>query len=228
MLNSCGHFMQGVNGPVNNIIISPDNATITLSGNFSQVLSNTPVTTGVSGNALWSVAERHWIDRSSLLVGKIVANPQLDNNTSLFVGGIRAAQTYRSIAVSSMNVNSMWGPYFLSSASDVVNAGVFWHNTTGGENKTVTIIGGKFQMGDIMNLALYQDGEWRGIGQLEGQVNSLAIIQDQLYIGGQFNGTFGDSQPKSFAIYNLATQTNEDVTSVYGTFMNETSQFSCY
>ncbi|ORY93793.1 cortical protein marker for cell polarity-domain-containing protein [Syncephalastrum racemosum] len=201
-------LMQGVNGPVGNIVLE-NNATITFSGNFSSMVPDT----AAAGNAVWDTVSQRWTDRKAFVAGSIVSVSSLNASSTAWAGQIRAAQTYRADAAATMDTQQAWTPYLFDSEA-IVNTGVFWHNTTGGGNRTVMIVGGRFQT--LSNLAMYQDGTWKSIGNLQGDIRALAIIHDVLYIGGVFNGSLGNSQPKNFAAYDLNTQSVQDTAGVYG------------
>ncbi|KAI9484647.1 cortical protein marker for cell polarity-domain-containing protein [Zychaea mexicana] len=215
---------MGVDGAAANVVPSADNATVTFSGNFSHILQQpTPGMANIPsfGNAAWNITERQWAQPKSLIVGQLVSSHALNETTQILAGGILGAQTYRADDAAVMDVQQIWSPYTLASNSPIngtVHAGVFWHNVTSdGQNKTVVIMGGRFTTNNnVSNLALYQDGTWRGLGELDGEVSSLHILRDTLYIGGRFHGTVGDTRVTSFAIYDLAHQTAQDVGSVYG------------
>lgn len=211
-------LVQGVNGPVGNILLE-NNATVTFSGNFSSVLPNTAAT----GNAVWDTALQRWTDRKTFVAGSIVSVSSLSASTTAWAGRIRAAQSYRADAAAIMDTQQAWIPYLFDSDA-VVNAGVFWHNTTGGGNRTAVIVGGRFQ--NLSNLAMYQDGIWKPLGNLQGDIRALSIIHDVLYIGGIFNGSLGTSQPKNFAIYDLKAQSVLETAGVYGTLLIHLRSFS--
>ncbi|KAI9014562.1 cortical protein marker for cell polarity-domain-containing protein [Phycomyces nitens] len=209
---------MGLDGPVESIVLS--DTTITFSGKMSRIITEANSTAPMAaGNALWDITNNQWIDRSSLIVGTIRSSIPLNANDKLWIGGIRSAQTYLSSGLASLGINSIWSPHvFGNDPNAVINTGLFWHNTTQpGTNITVMIIGGKFKISDsISNLAMYKDGGWTGIGQLDGEVRALKLLNDKLLIGGEFGGRFYNSQPKSFAIYDLLAETNVDTIGVYG------------
>lgn len=206
--------MQGVDGPVTNFLY--DNATLVVSGNFTHLIGQP--TTHI-GNVVWSIPEQKWIEPSSLVVGTITGNETINATTSILTGRILGAQTYRADDVSLLDTTNHWTPYLLNDSAGIINTGVFWHNVTAdGQNKTVAIVGGSFNLTNgIRNLALYQDDTWHGLGQLDGQVLSLVQLKDKLYIGGHFTGTLGDNtQVSSFAIYDLKARKRIDVGGVHG------------
>ncbi|KAI8150283.1 cortical protein marker for cell polarity-domain-containing protein [Fennellomyces sp. T-0311] len=207
---------MGVDGPVTNVVPSPDNDTVTFSGNFSRILQTTIATS--FGNALWNISERQWVERKSLIVGTVVSSHSVNDTSQVLAGSIRGAQTYRADDAAVMNTQQMWMPYlFAQEPVGEIHTGVFWHNVTSdGQNKTVVILGGQFTTpNNISTLALYQDGEWHSLGDLRGQVNSLIRLRDILYIGGQFEGTLGATRVTSFAIYDLASRSAQDIGGVY-------------
>ncbi|KAG2219729.1 hypothetical protein INT45_007768 [Circinella minor] len=223
---------MGVDGPATKVVRSADNSTITFSGNFTHILHQQEFTTTATdhntpsfGNAIWNVTGNQWAQPKSLLVGQLISSHSMNETTEILAGGIYGAQTYRADNAAVMDSHQIWSPYvfpFPPSANNNIHTGVFWHNVTSdGQNKTVVIIGGgPFTINNNnqnITIALYQDGQWQGLGDLQGQVYSLYILKDTLYIGGQFQGTIGKIQVTSFAIYDLKQQQAQDVGSVYGT-----------
>ncbi|KAG0169751.1 hypothetical protein DFQ29_009564 [Apophysomyces sp. BC1021] len=209
---------KGTDGPVENIVVSLLNKTVTFSGTMTHALLDDGSSKVSVGNIVWDVVNHRWTDSPSLIVGSLLSTYQLNEKTSLLAGRLGSAQTYRADGAAISNTQSAWAPYLFNAAEDgVINTGLFWHDTSTGQNKTVIIIGGRFQMGNISNLAMYKDGSWRGIGQLNGEVRSLAVLNNQLYIGGQFNGTLLTSKPDSFAIYDLVEDISVDIVGVHGT-----------
>ncbi|KAI8381043.1 cortical protein marker for cell polarity-domain-containing protein [Radiomyces spectabilis] len=216
--NTWSGLEGGLDGPVTHMMVSADQRQLTLAGTFSHALwSDQRVATGPTGNAIWDLSRRQWTERDSLIVGEIVAMHGILNNRTMIVGRIQGAQTFRTNGISLTDGQKQWQPLISNDRDDVlINAGVFWHNSSHPNNQTVTIIGGKFQTDNLTNLAMYYDDAWHELGRLEGEIYSLAVLKNYLYIGGQFNGTLGTSQPKSFAIYDLATRTSVDVSGIYG------------
>ena len=225
--------MQGVDGPATKVLPSADNSTVTFSGNFTHIVHQsqqrstttaTSLNTPSFENAIWNITENQWVQPKSLLVGQLMSLHSMNETTEILAGGIRGAQTYRADNAAVMDSHQIWSPYifpYLPSTNNNIHTGVFWHNVTSdGQNKTVVIIGGgPFTISNNnqnTSIALYQDGQWKGLGDLQGQVYSLYILKDTLYIGGHFQGTIGTTQVTSFAIYDLKQQQALDVGSVYG------------
>lgn len=198
------------------IWLSSDNNTLNVSGNFSKATAGDNSTIPSPGNAMWNISSQQWIQPTSLLVGQVAGSQSLNDTANLLVGRILAAQTYRADGAATLSSSSNWTLFTLEPADAVINTGVFWHNATSDHNGTAVIIGGRFQYNNISNLALYQEGVWTGIGQLEGEIKSLALAQDRLYVAGNFSGDFYGSRPVSFAIFDLQNRTNIDIGSVYG------------
>ncbi|CAG8454262.1 5152_t:CDS:10 [Scutellospora calospora] len=73
-------------------------------------------------------------------------------------------------------------------------------------NKTFTVIGGKFKIGNITNVAILDNNVWRGMSpsNFQGEVKVVVLINNVLYAGSELNGIDGSA----FAVYNL----NSDIT----------------
>ncbi|KAF7731991.1 hypothetical protein EC973_007096 [Apophysomyces ossiformis] len=209
---------KGIDGPVENIMVSSANNTVTFSGTMKHVLLDSGAGQAAVGNAIWDVDTNEWTNRRSLVVGSLVSTYQIDTKTSVLTGRMIGAQTYRADGAATLDTQNIWSPYlFNGSEYGVINTGLFWHDTSMGQNKTVIVVGGRFQIGNISNLAMYKDGSWHGIGNLQGEVKALAVLNNQLYIGGQFTGSLLTSKPESFAIYDLAENSSIDVVGVHDT-----------
>lgn len=98
----------------------------------------------------------------------------------------------------------------LNITSPAVLAGAFWTNST--SSAETTIIGGTFttsiEASALSNLAFYDASHTaiagtRG-GQINGTVQALQVIDNTLYVGGQF--TLSSGGANGFAIYDLAQQ----------------------
>ncbi|RUS16566.1 cortical protein marker for cell polarity-domain-containing protein, partial [Endogone sp. FLAS-F59071] len=92
-----------------------------------------------------------------------------------------------------------------------VNAGAFWTDSRNG-NASVTIVGGEFVITEgVRDLALYENGTWTGLtgASWSGRVDSLAVYNDLLYIGGVFNLTVPNTSQNSHSlvVYDLVNKT---------------------
>ncbi|KAI7863016.1 cortical protein marker for cell polarity-domain-containing protein [Spinellus fusiger] len=217
--NQWSGLSMGLDGSVDTIIASGN--TLTFSGNLARTSTPnstlTRATITIGNNVLWDTTTHQWVETSPLVVGSIRSIVPLGASQQLWAGSIRGAQKYSAKGLLSIDGQNQWTPYLLDMDTEaVINTGLFWKNTSHpGEDQTVIIVGGRFTISDsIMNLAMYQNGVWRGIGQLQGQVLTLALVENKLLVGGEFSGTFLHSQSKSFAIYDLVQQTSLDVNGV--------------
>ncbi|KAI8341825.1 cortical protein marker for cell polarity-domain-containing protein [Chlamydoabsidia padenii] len=215
---------KGVDGIVDTMLPSFNNTSITISGNFSHVVADNGHRKTSPGNAIWDPQQQRWIDQQAFIAGNIESWISANtNNSSILSGNILAAQTFYSVGAATFaSVTSpQWTRYYGLFDNDdtaVVNAGLFWHNTT--SNQQVTILGGQFTMQDgaISNIALYHDNTWSGFqlggGDSQSMVNTLLNVQGILYIGGQFSGQVQQQSVKSMAIYSLADRTSLPVSGI--------------
>ncbi|GJJ06441.1 hypothetical protein Clacol_000633 [Clathrus columnatus] len=99
----------------------------------------------------------------------------------------------------------------LNISSPAILAGAFWANNT--SSAETTIIGGQFATSSgttasLSNLAFYDTSEAVITGphgdQVNGTVKALKVIDNTLYVGGQF--TLSAAQMNGFAIYDLGQQ----------------------
>lgn len=65
-------------------------------------------------------------------------------------------------------------------------------------------------------------GEWHGlIGNLTGEIRTLFVVDNTLYIGGNFSSTYADGSPMtSFTMYKLDTQQLQNVAGVFDASRN--------
>lgn len=204
--NTWSQMQNGVDGPVNNLYTT-DNTSVHLSGAFTTVNGSTSYS-----NAQWHLTQNQWIRSSSLVVGPIFNQLDLGNNNTLYMGAIKSAQTYRA-----SNIASFEQTQWRSSITDLdpnatVTTGAFWKNG----NANTMILGGLFNFNNTQyRITMYDGTTWKGLMEnIEGDVNTLYVLKNQLLIGGRFQGTVGDITITSFAVYNLERRAFEEVQGV--------------
>ncbi|KAI7880797.1 cortical protein marker for cell polarity-domain-containing protein [Mucor mucedo] len=199
---------DGVDGSVNNLLLSSDNTTLTVSGPFNHRLSinNTKMSVG---NAQWNTKLLSWTERSSLVVGEVAIDYQ-----NILAGAILGAQTYRADLVLSSSLNSS---RHIFNDSVTVSAGVTWLNNQTYEEHTV-IAQYTEEMNETSTVLSYSNvtNAWTTIDVFQGRVYSLATFGTWLYVGGQFSSEA--TQSISLAIYDLVSNnTNIRIHGVTGT-----------
>ncbi|GAA5795847.1 hypothetical protein HPULCUR_001209 [Helicostylum pulchrum] len=204
--NTWSGMQNGVDGPVNNLYTT-DNASVHLSGAFTTVNGSNSYS-----NAQWHLTQNQWIQSSSLVVGPIANQLDLGSNNTLYMGDIKSAQTYRA-----NNIASFEQTQWRSSITDLdpnatVTTGAFWKNG----NANTMILGGLFSFNNTQyRITMYDGTIWKGLMEnIEGEVNTLYVLKNQLLIGGIFQGTIGDVSITSFAVYDLERQAFEEVQGV--------------
>ncbi|KAI8879132.1 hypothetical protein K501DRAFT_336282 [Backusella circina FSU 941] len=210
---------QGINITVDKLFASNDDSIIHASGLFNTVNSTTSAIPAYN-NAMWSRANMSWISPTSLVVGSITNMTQLDNNTSLYYGQIKSAQTYRANDVASFmngNKDTLLSPITTIDPDAVINTGIFWKNASDND-AIVTILAGQFKLNDgkTYHLAIYSQDTWHGLFEgIQGDIQALAIANNQLFLGGYFNGSFQNTNVTSFAAYDLIRQSVVNINGVY-------------
>ncbi|KAI7888659.1 cortical protein marker for cell polarity-domain-containing protein [Mucor mucedo] len=203
--NTWSGMNEGVDARVENLYTT-DNTNVHLSGPFTTA-DGLPT----FNNAQWSLKNRQWVPSSSLIVGPVANQLQVGSDSILYLGGIKSAQTYRANDIASLETQQ-WKVTDVD-PNATVTAGVFWKN---GKTDT-TILSGLFNFNNTQyHLAMY-DGAWSGLLQnVQGEVSTLYVVQNQLLVGGQFKGTLdGSNSPvTSFAVYDLQKQAFQDVQGV--------------
>lgn len=193
---------NGVDAPVTDLIMSNDNATITVSGLFNRKYTSSNESNPSVGNALWSTSNDSWIERSSFIVGQISAIINNDQQ-KFYAGSIMGAQTYRADLVTSSNLDAS---RFTFNNAEVITAGVTWINNA--TNDAVTIISrtnATTTNTSLVSMYSKSSKAWVDIDSFQGQVYTLATFNNWLYVGGQFTPQTAKNQSSSLAIYDLAS-----------------------
>ncbi|KAI8642326.1 cortical protein marker for cell polarity-domain-containing protein [Parasitella parasitica] len=184
---------NGVDGPVDNLILSTNNDTLTVSGSFRHKLTPDPRLS--IGNALWGINKQSWIERESLIVGNIAADVVKEQR--YFAGTLLGAQTYRADLVTSSNLTAS---SVVLNQSSIITAGVTWMNNQTRPFTPVTIIAA--YSNNNTTVYMYNNTAWTLIDVFNGKVNTLAAFENKLFVGGQFPSM--KSRSASLAMYNLA------------------------
>ncbi|RCI03412.1 hypothetical protein CU098_005698 [Rhizopus stolonifer] len=210
----------GVDGAVNSVSVFNDH--VLVSGNFSK--------NGTQGNAWWDIKTKQWIqDETMPFLDGIITSVQSYNNVDYYMGSMTNAQRYRSNGISFITSSSditMLSPMSafapITNQSTVSSGVLFKSNITANNETRTTILGGIFSLSNnIQNVAIYNQGEWSGIEgtNWQGSVNSMAVENNLLYVGGEFSG----SNINHLAVFNLTSKapflapnlTTDDGTSAY-------------
>ncbi|CEP11286.1 hypothetical protein [Parasitella parasitica] len=183
---------NGVDGPVDNLILSTNNDTLSVSGSFRYRLSPEPKLS--IGNALWDISKQAWIERKSLIVGTIAAD--VTKEQRYFAGTLLGAQTYRADLVTS---NNLTASSVVLNQSSIITAGVTWMNNQTRPFTPVTIIAA--YSNNTTTVSMYKHQSWTLIDTFNGKVNTLAAFENKLFVGGQFPPI--QNRSASLAMYDL-------------------------
>ncbi|KAI9027635.1 cortical protein marker for cell polarity-domain-containing protein [Phycomyces nitens] len=200
-------FDGGVDGPVE-YIFTIDNSSVLISGAFNNVvgLGNSSLHPFV-GNAVWNTETNRWIQSTSLVVGTVSAIHSLEN-TSLWIGDIRAAQTYRTNTVAISNNLTSYPPLY---SAYNVHTGAVWYPNQDNRTQFTLLAGQLSQDSSDSDILLYNGTTWKSLFSVAGKVASMLVFNDHLYFGGQFRN---DNQT-SFSVYDLQNNTFINVGGVY-------------
>lgn len=224
---------EGVNDSVDHIYTTT--TTSTTSNNNDVVVHLSGAFTSSAGgglpayhNAQWNLSHRSWVPSSSFIYGSITNEIAVSVNKTLYFGAIKSAQSYRANHVASLTFGSsekqqqqeQWHSKITTvDPNAVVTSGVVWKNQSG---DPVLVLGGLFHLNNntVYHVA-YQNsdgGAWVGLlNNIQGDITTLYVVQNLLFIGGQFNGTSTaldnspSSQVTSIAIYDFSKQAFQDV-----------------
>lgn len=189
-----------MNGPVTALSLSVDNQTLSVSGQFRDVSTNAVL----YDNMHFNISSGMWFEPSYLLLGSITDDLSR-SDSDLYFGNFLGAQSIRTSDYAALatdgNLSASPSNLFANSNA-VVNTGVIWDQSSG----ELVAAGGSFSLnGSIQSVALLSNGTWNAIDvPIQGQVFSLAAVNDLLFIGGTFNASSGSSSSSSFLVYNVA------------------------
>ncbi|KAG9300601.1 hypothetical protein G9A89_005201 [Geosiphon pyriformis] len=219
--NQWSQISGGVNGEVNVIAGASQEASskVYISGRF-----NTAITPGshnggnlTYGFVLWDDTLKAWSSAGYVdgQISSITSNTYpTDQNLTTFLGGrlfsVQSLSVFSAglLTAPDLKISPLIYPQTQNNQTPeiTVNSGVFWNDKNNDDKQTV-ILGGQFQLDNITNVAIQQDGALSGLGskfQMEGKVNSLSIHDDLLYIGGEFTGNATNTDKlNGLAIYDL-------------------------
>ena len=81
----------------------------------------------------------------------------------------------------------------------------------------MVVLAGKSGDENTTHIALnYPNGTQYTFGDLNGTVHALVVLQDNVYVAGQFEGSTSDLSARSFVVYNLSNRTTVLSSPVYG------------
>ncbi|KAG2184143.1 hypothetical protein INT44_009158 [Umbelopsis vinacea] len=193
---------SGLNGPVTALALSSDNQTLSVSGQFKDVTTNAVQ----YDNMQFNISSGTWFEPSYLLLGNIIQDVS-KSDSDIYFGNFLGAQSIQTSDYASLATNgaiSASPANLFANSNAVLNTGVIWDQGSG----ELIAAGGSFSLnGSIQNVALLSNGTWKAINvPIQGQVLSLAAINDLLLIGGSFNASLGSSSSSNFLVYNVAQQ----------------------
>ncbi|KAI8329444.1 cortical protein marker for cell polarity-domain-containing protein [Chlamydoabsidia padenii] len=207
----------GVDGPVSSVLLTDNQTNILVSGDY-RGLYNASMINISSGNTWWNPSINTWapVDTKPYLTGTIYASGGGDFGQQYYLGSIKSAQRYAAPqGFVYMNNNQIHhhplNPLPSTDGHGIITAGAFWNDPQHGNASTI-ILGGSFSAGmGIRNVALYQQGQWQGIGaeDWQGSINTMMVVGNRLFIGGAFSTIMKQDVPglNSFAIYDLVNRT---------------------
>jgi hypothetical protein len=217
----------GVDGPVTSVLLTDNQTSILVSGDYTGLYNtNNGTLNTTSGNTWWLPSTAGWAPTAAkpYLSGQVYASGGGDFGQQYYLGSIKAAQRYAAphgfVYLNNQTHPTDPLPLLRSAAinsdeGDRITAGAFWNDPKHGNASTI-ILGGSFSLASsasktIRNVALYQQGQWQGIGaeDWQGSINTMMVVGNRLFIGGIFSTPVMDATPgsNSFAIYDLVNQT---------------------
>lgn len=157
-----------------------------------------------------NISSGTWVEPSYLLLGDL-SGAISESDRDIFLGNFLGAQAIRTSDYAMLAVNgtvSATTSNIFANSNAIINAGVIW--TQGSDDSfDTTAIGGSFTLSqNIINVAILENGTWSGINTtIQGQVQTLAAINNLLFIGGSFNASSsGGGHSSSFLVYDVQEQ----------------------
>lgn len=138
-------------------------------------------------------------------------------DTHYFVGNLHSAQRYQSNGISYLSAgDNLNVPAFYpdgSQPSISVSSGVLFNSHSGvstsstATNASATaVFGGAFNLpNNIQNIAIYANNTWSGFQGADwqgGQISTMVVNNDLLYVGGRFTG----STSNNLAVFSLSNK----------------------
>ena len=202
--NTWSNMNNGPNGRVDHIY-SSSSSSVYLSGPFTLVNGSS-----VYNNAQWSLNNNRWIPSSSFVSGP-VSNQFTTSDGTYYLGAITSAQSYRANGVSLSSNNQPWNSDITTlDPNALITSGTVWKNG----NQQVVILSGLFTFNNNQyHVAMNNNGVWTGLMEnVQGNVSSLYVLGNLLFIGGQFNGKLDVfNTVSSLAVYDLSKNTFQNV-----------------
>ncbi|CAG8521742.1 17176_t:CDS:2 [Cetraspora pellucida] len=212
----------GVNDEVSRIaLVNNGTPQIHVAGKFNTLINpqfstqNTIIGNATFGYGMWDNLLDNWVNTAYIdgIIGDIVAYniPNSQNGPLTFWGGrMNSTQSIMSfggglLTKSGYNSLPLYPQMRNGIISDfIINSAVQSNDTK--SNKTFTVIGGKFQINDIVNVAILDNNVWRGISPstFRGEVKVVVLRNNILCVGSELIGIDGSA----FAVYNF----NSDIT----------------
>lgn len=187
-------LQDGVNGPVNELLLSSTSDTLTLSGNFScQYLTNKQCIK-CGGVAQWNIQSNSWENTSSLIIGDLKAVLSNGSQTVL-IGNQLNAETYRAdfVTISSSQLipytfddNDTFYPVYITAGTV--------------DTKNSTFVSRHFANDNITKVLALSNNKWVVIDEVQGYVHSMLAINNYLCVGGRFQS----NRTTSFSLYDIS------------------------
>lgn len=185
-----------------NYLYSTDSNAVHLSGLFNETLDNPQQP--LYNNAEWRLDTQSWSQPSHFIAGPVIGQVAISSSETLYLGSLVNAQTYAA--------NNLIGYSNATAPPGIIQSGAYWKN---GSSDPQLILAGIFNNTHSV-LLRSKEGEWRPLlSNITGQVYTLSVIENTLYIGGNFTSTTNTFTLTSFAMVRLDTQQIQPVAGVF-------------
>ncbi|CAG8503760.1 11795_t:CDS:2 [Acaulospora morrowiae] len=200
----------GVNGEVTRLgLVNKYNSSqVHVIGRFNTLISEHNATFGnvTFGHAVWDDSINNWVTSAYVegLVGSVIpySLPNTQPVISFWGGNIISALSVTSFGgslITSSGIKPL--PIFPQSNAPevIINAAIIYNSTD--SSKSYVIVGGKFKLDNLTNIAILKDNVWNTVSLDVIEVRAFAVFNNVLYIGSAVNGSL-DTNP-AFASYDL-------------------------
>ncbi|CAG8463451.1 1367_t:CDS:2 [Funneliformis caledonium] len=218
--NQWNPIAGGVNGEVGRLTLfgNKDHQQVHVAGKFNTAITPWANENGIMygnvtfGYAIWDIKFSDWATAGYIDgIIKDIAVSGTNDPFTFYAGRISAAQLTTAFGGSLITSSGTSALPIYPQATDgnvpeiIINTGLLWNDTR--NDKSCVIIGGKFELSGTKNVAIIEDGLWNSLGNdvaFEGEVKSLDVINDLLYIGSAFTVPNKSNEIyNSFVIYDL-------------------------
>ncbi|KAL0136191.1 cortical protein marker for cell polarity-domain-containing protein [Mucor lusitanicus] len=198
----------GVNGVVNSLLVAGQGARLFVAGNFNNTATPQANST-LNHVAIYDTQSSSWSDMQQGVNGPVNSLYATKDNLIhlLYNNAVWDASAQAWVASSSFILGAITNQVQLSDTATLYLGSIQTHNPGSFKLNNTTFL-----------LVIYRDNAWQGLlPQVQGNITTLAVVQNSLLVGGRFNGTIEENNVPlaSMAYYDLENQKTQAITGVF-------------